>query len=221
MADSFIEDFMGELNKSSSTQNNTGNNLEWPNHTTDNYQLGNQQDTIQFGNYPYQLQLIPNDQGFVSAQQLNDLQSNSLNDYEVNQQQSQSGFNVVPPEALSQQNLNSFSSFNPAMSNILHMDENIAIINSTVQQQYTDCDNKREPKNLKNILRAEDLKQGPVFNFSDLTTAGGNPQQANNNKKQKSRSINSIINENNSNMQQQQNFTATSLNPNIVRLYFY
>lgn len=152
----------------------------------------------------------------MSAQQLQDLQSDSLNGYEVNQQQRQSGFNVVPPEALSQQNLNSFSSFNPAMPNILHTDENIAMMNSTVQQQYSDCDVKREAKNLKNILKGEDLKQGPVFNFSDLTTTGGNHQQANN-KKQKSRSINSIINDNNNNMQ---NYAATSLNPNFVRLCF-
>jgi hypothetical protein len=209
MADTFIEDFMGELNKTS-VQNisSSGNNLDWSNtHNNDNYHMQHQDSVHYFeqsqqptANYPFELNLIQN-QGFAPTQHL--MQTDNLNSYEI-----QRNFDTVQPDI--QQNLYSFSSFNPEISNILNANS-IEMLNLT-SQQFNNV--KREPKNLKDILKSYDMKPPTacnVFNFNNLTTDGGNAT-----KKQKSRSINSIINQNNNNNIQHNLNSPTSLNQNLI-----
>jgi hypothetical protein len=195
MADSFIEDFMGELNQKSNNQQLVqDSSLNWQrsfpgiedvhletdqNHQQFHAQLQHQENN---NNLQYQLHIMP-DQNFNNTQQLLQQAGTFSN--------CQSDFNNVQ-NIQTIQSLNNFPEFHGNEIPVMLGNNNIASISRNVNIKRGLNDLLKSDQNI-NTTKSANFMNAFTFESNNTSLKGVN-------KKQKSRSINSIINESNTSL---------------------
>ncbi len=204
MADSFIEDFMGELNQKSSQQFIQDPTLEWQGNFAEienNSFVKSELNNLEFHN---QLQLEETNNNLQF--QMNVLPCQSFENTQQIIEQSV-GFKNYVPDLNIVQNLQPHQSLN----NFQHFTQTEAAVIMAGNDVISNGSHINVKRGLNDILKSDENiglnKTAKVMNVINFENDNNNVKTAN--KKQKSRSINAIINENNN---------STDLNSNLGQI---